>query len=187
VTSVRATGRARPPRHNRRRITGRPGPSRGARPRSGRLSRPSGDRGCAARAAGQRPAWRGSEHGRAAAGDGVIRVWRPGLPAGDGTRTGDPGVRYPGLLDVAAGMPKSACRAPQRRPARLRYRSPQGHLPLVQIGSFGRVLQRVHRAGCLVRAEHRTAPAARADRLDAALAQLLDGGAVLHGDQVSYR
>jgi len=55
LTSVRATGRARPPRHNRRRITDRPGPSHGARPRPGRLSRPSGDRGCAARAAEQRP------------------------------------------------------------------------------------------------------------------------------------
>ena len=45
------------------------------------------------------------------------------------------------------------------------------------------VLQRVHRAGYLVGAEHRTAPAARADRLDPALAQLVDGGAVLHGDR----
>jgi len=40
----------------------------------------------------------------------------------------------------------------------------------VQIGSFGRVLKRVHRAGRLVRAEYRAAPAARADRLDGALA-----------------
>src|SRR5512142_976599 len=85
-------------------------------------------------------------------------------------------------------MPKSACRAVAATSGPvMRYRSPQGHLPLVQIGSVGRVLQRVHRAGCLVGAEHRTAPAARADRLDAALAQLLDGGAVLHGDRVSYR
>jgi len=53
----------------------------------------------------------------------------------------------------------------------------------VQIGSFGRVLQRVHRAGCLVGAGHRTAPAAWADRLDGALAQLLDRGGVVHGDR----
>jgi hypothetical protein len=35
----------------------------------------------------------------------------------------------------------------------------QGHLPLVQIASIGRLLQWVHRAGRLVRAEHRAAPA----------------------------
>jgi hypothetical protein len=36
----------------------------------------------------------------------------------------------------------------------------QGHLPLVQIASIGRALERVHRAGRLVRAEHPAAPAA---------------------------
>jgi hypothetical protein len=36
----------------------------------------------------------------------------------------------------------------------------QGHLPLVQIASIGRVLHWVHHAVRLVRAEHRTAPAA---------------------------
>ena len=63
----------------------------------------------------------------------------------------------------------------------MRRRSLQRHLPLVQIGSFGRMLQRVHRAGCLVGTEHRTAPAARADRLNGALAQLPDRGGVMHG------
>ena len=58
----------------------------------------------------------------------------------------------------------------------------QRHLPLVQIASIGRALQWVHRAGRLVRAEHRTAPTAWADRLDAALTHLVDCGVVVHSD-----
>jgi len=51
----------------------------------------------------------------------------------------------------------------------------------VQIGSIGRVLLRVHRAGCLADAEHRATPTPSADRLDAALAHLLDRGVVVRG------
>src|SRR5262249_61732901 len=58
----------------------------------------------------------------------------------------------------------------------------QGHLPLVQIAGLCRALQRVGRSGRLVRAEPRTAPAAGADRLDAALAHLVNAGVMLHGE-----
>lgn len=51
----------------------------------------------------------------------------------------------------------------------------------MQIAGVRRLLQRVHRPGRLVRAEHGTAPAARAHRLHAALADLLNGGVVIHG------
>jgi len=63
----------------------------------------------------------------------------------------------------------------------------QGPLPLVQIAGLGRTLHWVHRAARLVRAEHRTAPTACADRLAAALAYLMDGGVVVHSDRSSYR
>ena len=46
----------------------------------------------------------------------------------------------------------------------------------MQIGSFGRVLQRARRAGPLAGTGYRAAPAAGAGRLDGALVQLLDRG-----------
>ena len=52
------------------------------------------------------------------------------------------------------------------RPPDLRDR----RIPLVQIAGFDRLLQGIHGPGRLVRTEHRTAPAAGAHRLDAALA-----------------
>ena len=63
----------------------------------------------------------------------------------------------------------------------------QRHLPLVQVAGVGRALQWVHRAGRLVRAEHRAAPTAWADRLRAALAHLVGGGVVVHGDRFPHR
>src|SRR5215469_871757 len=71
--------------------------------------------------------------------------------------------------------------------AGMRRRLGQGPVPLVQIAGLGRTLHWVHRAARLVRAEHRTAPAAGADRLAAALACLMDGGVVAHGGRSSYR
>jgi hypothetical protein len=79
-------------------------------------------------------------------------------------------------------MPERARRVSPRRPG---LASGGAHCkdisPLVQIGSFGRMLQRVHRAGPVAGTEHRTAPAARADRLNGALAQLPDRGEVARG------
>src|SRR5215469_14245878 len=63
----------------------------------------------------------------------------------------------------------------------------QGPVPLVQIAGLGRPLLWVHRAARLVRAGHRAAPAAGADRLAAALAYLIDGGVVVHGGRSCYR
>ena len=115
------------------------------------------------------------------------RAARAGLPVGDGKENRRPGVRCRGLLDVAAGnaeisLPGVAATSgpgfgaayrrdiPARADRQLRPRAAAS-------------------PSCrpLVGAEHRTAPAARADRLDSALAQLLDGGGMLHGDRVSYR
>ena len=111
-----------------------------------------------------------------------------GLPAGDGKENRRPGVRCRGLPMLLPEMPKSACRASRRRPA-------PASVPLTAGTSPARADRQLRpRAAAspivpasLVGAEHRTAPAARADRLDSALAQLLDGGGMLHGDRVSYR
>jgi len=63
-----------------------------------------------------------------------------------------PGGERPRLLNVADmmqnGLPHVAAGM---------CRLSQGHLPLVQIASIGRVLHWVHHAGRLVRGEHRTA------------------------------
>ena len=174
--------RASPARRSSLGHRSRPGPCRAECPRSGRAC-------SSCRAAGRSAALAAGQRLPGAAPSAValtppMMIWagRSRLAAGDGGRAGVRGAGHP-------WAPRCRCRdagtcppgvSTASRPG-MRRRSLQRHLPLVQIGSFGRMLQRVHRAGCLVGTEHRTAPAARADRLNGALAQLPDRGGVMPG------
>ena len=122
-------------------------------------------------------------------GPGEAEAVRPGVmidddPAGrsgDGGRAGPRARDTPGLPDVA-GMPEPARRASPRRPGLAcgaAHRKDISH-SCRSAASAACCSESVEFAGPLVGTEHRTAPAARADRLNGSLDQLPDRGGVMH-------
>ena len=182
LTPVPRHQRASPARRSSLGRRSRPGPYQAECPRSGRACsswRATGRP--AALAAGAPAAWRGNQRRRTdAAGDDLDRAV-PRLAAGDGGRAGCGGetpvgspMSLPGCRNVPAGR---LCAVPAWHAAALiAMTSPTG---------ADRQLRLHVAAGpscrCLAGTEHRTAPAARADRLNGALAQLPDRGGVRHG------
>jgi ribosomal protein L17 len=90
----------------------------------------------------------------------VRRIAAPHPHYRNGQLLPDRGVSGPRLLNVADMTQKRLAGRRRGVTAGTWRRLSQGHLPLVQIASIGRVLHWVHHAGRLVRAEHPTAPAA---------------------------
>ena len=132
------------PRH-RRGSARRSSPGHRSRPEPSKAERPRSGRTCsAARATGRLAASAAGPPGAATGAVALtppmmIRAGRSGLPAGDGGRAEARGARYPWPRcrpDVGTCAPGvSATSQPGTR-----RRSSQRHLPLVQIGSFGRML-----------------------------------------------